>query len=121
MNMRTKSYKTICGLIRQKYYSFLSVTEILSGEYYHKYGWYQKFILTDEALREFTDGICSTLNMKDKDDVFDNIRFGRVKECGILKRIGVECLRSGKLCYTYMAGQDYPSEARFVRKLLRCK
>lgn len=120
MNMRTKSYKTIRGLIRQKYYKFLSVTDILSGEYYHKYGWHQKFILTDEALREFADGICSTLNMKDKDDVFDNIRFGRVKGCGILERIGVELCR-GKLYYTYMAGQDYPSEARFVRKLLRCK
>lgn len=119
--MRKRSYKTIRGLMRQKHYAFLSVTDILSGEYYHKYGWYQKFVLTDDALREFTDGICGTLNMKDKDYVFDNVRFGRIKDCGILERIGVERLSSGKLHYTYTAGQDYPSEARFVRKLLRCK
>nr|DAH28668.1 MAG TPA: hypothetical protein [Caudoviricetes sp.] len=119
--MRKRNYKTIRGLMRQKYYGFLSVSDVISGSYYHKHGWYQPFTLTDEALREFTDGICGALNMKDKGDVFDNIRFGIVKECGILKRIGVEYLRSGKLSYTYMAGQDYTSEARFVRKLLRCK
>lgn len=119
--MRTRKYKTIRGLMRQKYYGFLSVSDVICGRYYHKYGWYQKFILTDEALREFTDGICGTLNMKDKDFVFDNIRLGRVEACGILERIGVEYLRSGKLYYTYMTGQDYPTEARFVRKLLRCK
>ena len=107
--------------MRQKFYGFLSVADVVSGGYYHKHGWYQPFTLTDEALREFVDGICGALNMKDKDNIFDNIRFGRVENCGILKRIGVEYLRSGKLSYTYMAGQDYPSEARFVRKLLRCK
>lgn len=118
--MRKRSYKTIRGLMRQKFYGFLSVSDILNGTYYHKYGWHQKFVLTDDALREFTDGICGTLNMKDKDYVFDNVRFGRIKNCGILERIGVE-LYSGKLYYTYMAGQYYPSEARYVRKLLRCK
>ena len=118
--MRKRSYKTIRGLMRQKFYEFLSVSDILYGTYYHKYGWIQPFTLTDAALREFTDGICSALNMKDKDEVFDNIRLGRVKSCGILKRICVE-LHNGKLHYTCMAGQDYPSEARYVRKLLRCK
>ena len=119
--MRKRNYKTIRGLMRQKFYGFLSVADVVSGDYYHKHGWYQPFTLTDEALREFTDGICGALNMKDKDIIFDNIRFGIVKNCGILKRIGVEYLSSGKFSYTYMAGQDYPSEARFVRKLLRCK
>ena len=99
----------------------MSVSDVICGSYYHKHGFFQKFTLTDEALREFTDGICGALNMKDKDSIFDNIRFGSVKNCGILKRIGVEYLSSGKLSYIYMAGQDYPSEARFVRKLLRCK
>ena len=119
--MRKRNYKTIRGLMRQKYNGFLSVADVVSGDYYHKNGWHQPFALTDEALREFTDGICVALNMKDKDSIFDNIRFHRVKDCGILKRIGVEYLSSDKLSYTYMAGQDYPSEARFVRKLLRCK
>ena len=119
--MRKINYKTIRGIMRQKYYGFLSVADVICGSYYHKHGFFQPFTLTDEALREFTDGICVALNMKDKDSIFDNIRFGSVKNCGILKRIGVEYLSSGKLSYTYMAGQDYPSEARFVRKLLRCK
>lgn len=118
--MRKRSYKTIRGLMRQKYYEFLSVSDVISGSYYHKRGWYQPFTLTNEALREFTDGICGALNMKDKDSIFENIRFGRVKNCGILGRICVE-LYNGKLNYTYMAGQDYQSEARCVRKLLRCK
>lgn len=119
--MRKRNYKTIRGLMRQNFHGFLSVADVISGYYYHKHGFHQPFALTNEALREFADGICDTLNMKDKDSIFDNIRFGRVKDCGILGRIGVEYLRSGKLNYTYMAGQDYPSEARFVRKLLRCK
>ena len=119
--MRKRNYKTIRGLMRQKFYGFLSVADVVSGDYYHKHGWYQPFTLTDEALREFTDGICGALNMKDKDSIFYNIRFGRVENCCILERIGVEYLRSGKLSYKYMAGQDYPSEARVVRKLLRCK
>lgn len=119
--MRKRNYKTIRGLMRQNFHGFLSVADVISGYYYHKHGFPQPFTLTDEALREFTDGVCGALNMKDKDSIFDNIRFDRVKNCGILKRIGVEYLRSGKLNYTYMAGQDYPSEARFVRKLLRCK
>ena len=119
--MRKRNYKTIRGLMRQKHHGFLSVSDVICGSYYHKHGFFQPFTLTDEALREFTDGICVALNMKDKDGIFDNIRFGSVKNCGILKRIGVEYLSSGKLSYTYMAGQDYPSEARFVRKLLRCK
>ena len=119
--MRKRNYKTIRGLMRQKQHGFLSVSDVIYGSYYHKHGFFQKFTLTDEALREFTDGICGALNMKDKDIIFDNIRFGIVKNCGILKRIGVEYLSSGKFSYTYMAGQDYPSEARVVRKLLRCK
>lgn len=118
--MRKRSYKTIRGLMRQKYYKILSVSDVISGSYYNKRGWYQPFTLTNEALREFTDGICGALNMKDKDSVFDNIRFGRVEVRGILERISVELYR-GKLHYTYTAGQDYPSEVRCVRKLLRCK
>lgn len=118
--MKKRSYKTIRGLMRQKYYKLLSVSDIISGSYYHKHGWFQPFTLTDEALREFTDGICGALNMKDKDSVFENIRFGRVENCGILERICVE-LYNGKLNYMYIAGQDYQPEARFVRKLLRCK
>ena len=77
--MRKRNYKTIRGLMRQKYHGFLSVADVVSGEYYHKNGWCQPFALTDEALREFTDGICGALNMKDKDSIFDNIRFVRVK------------------------------------------
>ena len=119
--MRKRNYKTIRGLMRQKHHGFLSVSDVICGSYYHKHGFFQPFTLTDEAFREFTDGICGALNMKDKDSVFENIRFGRVKNCGILERIGVEYLSSGKLSYAYMAGQDYQSEARFVRKLLRCK
>lgn len=119
--MRKRNYKTIRGLMRQNFHGFLSVADVISGYYYHKHGFHQPFTLTDEALREFTDGVCGALNMKDKDSIFDNIRFGRVEDRGVLERIGVEHLSSGKLHYTYTAGQDYPSEVRCVRKLLRCK
>ena len=95
--MRKRNYKTIRGLMRQKYYGFLSVADVVSGEYYHKSGWCQPFSLTDEALREFTDGICGALNMKDKDSIFDNIRCVRGKSWGMLERSGVEYLRSGRL------------------------
>jgi len=119
--MRTRTYKTIRGLMRQMSYCQLSVDDVLSGSFVNKKGCYQNFRLTDEALREFTDGICGALGMRDKDDVFENIKWSRVKNCGIMRRIGVDLLRSGKLRYEYTAGQDYPSETRLVRKLLRCK
>ena len=44
----------------------------------------------------------------------------RIEQCGILSRL-VATERDGKIRYVYYAGQDYPSEARLVRKILRAR
>lgn len=116
---RTRVYKTVKGIMRQMH-GRLSVDDVLSGRYNNSKHGYVNFRFTDEALREFSDGVCSALNMRDKDDVFYNIKHKLVEQCGIIDRISVSLYR-GELDYSYCAGQDYPSEARLVRKLLRCK
>lgn len=72
--MRKRNYKTIRGLMRQKFHGFLSVADVISGDYYHKHGWYQPFTLTDEALRKFPDGIIDDCETKaDLDFVIGDI------------------------------------------------
>ena len=117
---RTLHYKTIQGLIRQSQYGTITVSNVICGRFFHKQHGWMSFKLSDDALKAFTDGVCTALNMRDKDDVLYNIKRSRIENCGILDRIRVVGYK-GKLCYEYVAGQDYPYETRIVRKLLRCK
>lgn len=118
--MRTRVYKTLVGLLRQSYYEQLSFNDILGGRFYDKSHEWCPFRLSDEALKEFAFGVCAALNMRDKDDVLRNVATRRVKSCGILDRLYVSLYKK-ELHYGYCAGQDYTSETRLVRKLLRCK
>lgn len=70
--------------------NFLSVDDVLSGMVMLNGSGFTKFEFEGNALREFTDGVCDALNMRDKDDVFENIVFDRVKNCGIIERIGFQ-------------------------------
>ena len=79
------------------------------------------FKLSEEALRDFVYGICGSLCMRDKDVVYNNILHHNIKDCGILERLVVRHEKTYGLFYSYYAGQDYYSETRIVRKLLRCK
>lgn len=106
--------------MKQSLWNNLSVSDILRGTFTNKRNKMQKFRLDDGALREFTNGICDALNIRDKDAVFENLKYSRVKDCGILSRIGV-AVYNKKLHFSYTAGQEYNSETRLVRKLLRCK
>lgn len=118
--MRTRVYKTLGGFLRQSYYKQLSFSDILDGRFYDKSHELCPFRLSDEAMKTFVFGVCAALNMRDKDDILRNVTRHRVKDCGILDRLYVSMYKK-ELHYAYCAGQDYVSETRLVRKLLRCK
>lgn len=118
--MRTRVYKTLGGLLRQSYYKQLSLNDILDGHFYDKSREWRPFRLSDEALKEFVYGVCAALNMRDKDDVLRNVTTRTVKSCVTLDRLHVYLYKKEPR-YSYSAGQDYISETRLVRKLLRCK
>lgn len=68
---------------------------------------------------EIADYLHNELGL-DEDDILRNVTNRSVRSCGILGRLLVSMYKK-ELSYGYCAGQDYPSEARLVRKLLRCK
>lgn len=118
--MRTRVYKTLSGFLRQSYYKQLSFNDILSGHFYDKSHNWVPFRLSAEAMKTFVFGVCGALNMRDKDEVLRNVTNRSVRSCGILNRLLVSTYKK-ELSYSYCAGQDYISETRLVRKLLRCK
>lgn len=118
---RTINYKSLRGILRQTLHNELSVSDVICGRFYHKTLGWVSFRLSDDAMRTFVFGICHILNMRrDRDIVYYNIRNHRIEDCGILERATVRHETDG-LYFSYCAGQDYPSEARLVRRLLRCK
>ena len=96
--MKKKTYKTLAGLLRANGAQQFTMSDFLSGEIYkRRYGEYVKFELTDSALRELSDGFCQALGCQKRkyDEVFHNMKYGRIERCGILSRLWVE-LRSNK-------------------------
>ena len=61
--MKTKKYKTLVGLLRALDKKWFSMSDFLSGRGIfntNTYEWYN-IELTDDALRELSDGFCSAL------------------------------------------------------------
>jgi len=104
--MKTKihKYKTLKGLIRNtRQFSFAT---LLSGRYYHnKTGW-GKLKVSVELEQEVYNLFNSFLNI--------NInRFA--SNCGLFSRLIIE----KDLKVRYIAGQNYPSEIRHLKRLLK--
>lgn len=100
------------GIIRSSFCKQLSMYSFLD--------YVREGTLSTDDVRDFVKGVCDALDMKDWDDVLDNVLRCRVEQCGILRRL-VATELCGKIRYVYYAGQDYPSEARLVRKILRTR
>lgn len=118
--MRTRKYKTLVGMLRATGARTFSMDDFLSGQVYNvKCHEWQNLKLSDEALRELSDGFCSALNcQKSKyDTVFFNIKFRRILSCGILSNLWVE-LRNNKPSFTYCVGQSGDVEYPLVRRIL---
>lgn len=118
--MKKKTYKTLAGLLRANGAQQFTTSDFLSGEIYkRRYGEYVKFELTDSALRELSDGFCQALGCQKRkyDEVFHNMKYGKIERCGILSRLWVE-LRGNKPSFTYCVGQDGDYEYPLVKRIL---
>lgn len=118
--MKKKTYKTLAGLLRANGEQQFTMSDFLSGEIYkRRYGEYVKFELTDSALRELSDGFCQALGCQKRkyDEVFHNMKYGRIERCGILSRLWVE-LRGNKPSFTYCVGQNGDYEYPLVKRIL---
>lgn len=101
-------YQSLLGIIRSSFGNQLSMYSFID--------YVNEGALSTDDVRDF----CDALNMRDWADVLDNVYRCRVEQCGILRGL-VATERDGKIRYAYYAGQDYPSEARLVRKILRAR
>lgn len=119
--MRTRKYKTLRGMLRAYDKKQFTMSDFLSGREVYDYKsrkWF-KIELSDEALRELSDGFCYALSCqkRKRDEVFYNMKYGRIEQCGILSRLWVE-LRGNKPSFTYCVGQNGDYEYPLVKRIL---
>lgn len=119
--MRIRKYKTLRGMLRAYDKKQFTMSDFLSGREVYDYKsrkWF-KIELSDEALRELSDGFCYALSCqkRKRDEVFYNMKYGRIEQCGILSRLWVE-LRGNKPSFTYCVGQDGDYEYPLVKRIL---
>lgn len=118
--MKKKTYKTLAGLLRANGEQQFTMSDFLGGQIYdNKHYKWRPFELTDNALRELSDGFCQALGCQKRkyDEVFHNMKYGRIQNCGILSRLWVE-LRGNKPSFTYCVGQDGDYEYPLVKRIL---
>lgn len=119
--MKKRTYKTLAGLLRAYDKKQFTMDNFLSKRkvYNRKSGEWIDFELTDSALRELSDGFCQALGCQKRkyDEVFHNMKYGRIQNCGILSRLWVE-LRGNKPSFTYCVGQDGGYEYPLVKRIL---
>ena len=118
--MKKRTYKTLVGLLRAADAGQFTMNDFLSGQIYdNKHYKWRPFELTDSALRDLSDGFCQALGCQKRkyDEVFHNMKYGRIKRCGILSRLWVE-LRDNKPSFTYCVGQDGDTEYPIVKRIL---
>lgn len=118
--MKKRTYKTLAGLLRANGEQQFTMSDFLGGQIYdNKHYKWRPFELTDNALRELSDGFCQALGCQKRkyDEVFHNMKYGRIERCGIFSRLWVE-LRSNKPSFTYCVGQDGDYEYPLVKRIL---
>lgn len=117
--MITKKYKTLNGLIRSNSARGLQLDDFLNHFIYNeKKRLWIKFKLSDEANDEacklFASAIVSKRNVAKYSEI---IKYYNGRIFGIYRRLAIVGNKS--LRGQYWAGQDYVSEIRFIRSLLR--
>lgn len=118
--MKKRTYKTLAGLLRANGEQQFTMSDFLGGQIYdNKHYKWRPFEPTDNALRELSDGFCQALGCQKRkyDEVFHNMKYGRIENCGILSRLWVE-LRGNKPSFTYCVGQDGGYEYPLVKRIL---
>lgn len=113
---KARIYKTLNGLMRGAQSDSISLYEMLDGRFYRNW---QKFEVTDELRDHLLNLFASAIWSKPKTHTW---KLERIENCGILRRVMINKRRdrkTGKIYYyaSYCAGQDYPSEIRFIQRL----
>ncbi len=118
--MKKRTYKTLVGLLRASGKKQFTMDDFLSGHVYdRKSGKWIDFELTDNALRELSDGFCHALCCQKRkyDTVFCNMKYHRILSRGILSRLWVE-LQNNKPSFTYCVAQNGDYEYPLVKRIL---
>ena len=106
MTEKTLRYTTLKGLISKQ--QQFSLNTFLSGRMHHiKFGWC-KFKMTDKLRTEIYNLFSSFLGGINL-PYPNTVSYGIFDSLIISKRLRVE----------YIAGQDYPGEIRYLKKLIR--
>ena len=110
--MKTFKYKTLKGFMRANDIRQFSLLDYLHGTVFsNSHGWI-KFSLSRDAQTEFLEGIAGVVWSKPTEERVNRLRYA--PEMGILRRLWLN--EAGR--YTYCAGQDYPSEIRYIQRHL---
>lgn len=119
--MKKRTYKTLAGMLRAYDKKQFTMDDFLSKRkvYDRKSGEWIDFELTDNALRELSDGFCLALGCQKRkyDTVFYNMKYNRILSRGILSRLWVE-LWNNKPSFTYCVAQDGDYEYPLVKRIL---
>lgn len=119
--MKKRTYKTLAGLLRAYDKKQFTMDDFLSKRkvYDRKSGEWIDFELTDDALRELSDGFCHTLCCQKRkyDTVFYNMKNNRILDRGIPSRLWVE-LCGNKPSFTYCVAQNGDYEYPLVKRIL---
>lgn len=107
--MRTFHYKTLNGFMRANGIRQFTLEDFRSGRIYsNRRGWIN-FKLGEQAENDFVRGVTAVLWQNVDDERMYRVRYAR--SMGILRRLWYNGKR-----FEYCAGQDYPSEIRFIRR-----
>lgn len=119
--MKKRTYKTLAGMLRAYDKKQFTMDDFLSKRkvYDRKSGEWIDFELTDNALRELSDGFCLALGCQKRkyDEVFHNMKYNRILSRGILSRLWVE-LWNNKPSFTYCVAQNGDYEYPLVKRIL---
>lgn len=100
-------YKHIKNALKQAQYGQITLDNILSGRFYHKTKGWTNIKIDDIEL----DALVDRLGGRNREYIKARILY--VKSIGILERLYYD-----KHGWHYCAGQDYPSELRFIRNYI---
>ena len=98
-------YKTLKGLISKT--NQFNLNNFISMRIYHKTKGHMDINLSDELKKEILNLFCDFLGLNDLNLSFSYGIYGRL------------IIRARDLKTEYIAGQDYPSELRYIKKLLK--
>ena len=110
--MKTYKYKTLSGLMKASKGNQFTLNELIEGRFYHTG---KRFKVTEELQRDLLQMYAKAIWERQWKTKFNKL--GMLKPCGILQRVYI-AKHNNEFRSHYCAGQDYPSEIRFIQKMV---